>query len=492
MEKDNQLNVVRIKIVPDIPLYSEKPIGSNEDVINLIGEELRTYDREVFAILNLDSKNRVLNFNIVSIGTLNSAEAHPREIFKSAILSNAAKIIAVHNHPSGDPTPSRGDIVFTKRLSEVAKLMRIDLLDHIIIGKNENFSFLENNDIYNALHISDEVKIVEVKSGNIGEDKVNYDNITKTFTHKDGRTYNILSLNGNDYLLQNQKTGDYIIANSLDVNSKEWSCGNYYSNTSKDLALASFDFAKKTDETVVNALLEKISHKELFFGVANLEDNRWKELSQQQKEAIYDTYMNDDIYTSILDQHILEQVDNTFESNINNIKEDFVMETTKEYKNKTHYMKKAVIEGNLVWKSELENKTTAKGYDSKFVKALVNCYDKGGKKTFSLVAWDEMAEQLSTVEKNQKISIIAYPRYTEYEKDGKKHDSEQYVVQAIDRDNQISKQIDMLLNDYCKGRISQIYENPAHEYGSSIDYSNEMGTVKSQGISKDHDEELER
>ena len=249
--------------------------------------------------------------------------------------------------------------------------------------------------------------------------------------------------------------------------------------------------AKKTDETVVNALLEKISHKELFFGVANLEDNRWKELSQQQKEAIYDTYMNDDIYTSILDQHILEQVDNTFESK-NNIKEDFVMETKKEYGDKTHYMKKAVIEGNLVWKSELENKTTAKGCDSKFVKALVNCYDRGGKKTFSLVAWDEMAEQLSTVEKNQKISIIAYPRYTEYEKDGKKHDSEQYVVQAIDRDNQISKQIDMLLNDYCKGRISQIYENPAHEYGSSIDYSNEMGTVKSQGISKDHDEELER
>lgn len=318
-----------------------------------------------------------------------------------------------------------------------------------------------------------------------------YDNITKTFTHKDGRTYNILSLNGNDYLLQNQKTGDYIIANSLDVNSKEWSFGNYYSNTSKDLALASFDFAKKTDETVVNVLLEKISHKELFFGVANLEDDRWKELSQQQKETIYDTYMNDDIYTSILDQHILEQVDNTFESK-NNIKEDFVMETKKEYGDKTHYMKKAVIEGNLVWKSELENKTTAKGCDSKFVKALVNCYDRGGKKTFSLVAWDEMAEQLSTVEKNQKISIIAYPRYTEYEKDGKKHDSEQYVVQAIDRDNQISKQIDMLLNDYCKGRISQIYENPAHEYGASIDYSNEMGTVKSQGISKDHDEELER
>ena len=242
---------------------------------------------------------------------------------------------------------------------------------------------------------------------------------------------------------------------------------------------------------MVNALLEKISHKELFFGVANLEDNRWKELSQQQKEAIYDTYMNDDIYTSILDQHILEQVDNTFESK-NNIKEDFVMETKKEYGDKTHYMKKAVIEGNLVWKSELENKTTAKGCDSKFVKALVNCYDRGGKKTFSLVAWDEMAEQLSTVEKNQKISIIAYPRYTEYEKDGKKHDSEQYIVQAIDRDNQISKQIDMLLNDYCKGRISQIYENPAHEYGSSIDYSNEMGAVKSQGISKDHDEELER
>lgn len=360
-----------------------------------------------------------------------------------------------------------------------------------LLGKAEEVSpYRKANLVYEVTQMIKKLGVPLDKNMTDEKQKL-YDNITKTFTHKDGMTYNILSLNGNDYLLQNQKTGDYIIANLLDVNSKEWSFGNYYSNTSKDLALASFDFAKKIDETVVNALLEKISHKELFFGVANLEDNRWKELSQQQKEAIYDTYMNDDIYTSILDQHILEQIDNTFESK-NNIKEDFVMETKKEYGDKTHYMKKAVIEGNLVWKSELENKTTAKGSDSKFVKALVNCYDRGGKKTFSLVAWDEMAEQLSTVEKNQKISIIAYPRYTEYEKDGKKHDSEQYVVQAIDRDNQISKQIDMLLNDYCKGRISQIYENPAHEYGSSIDYSNEMGTVKSQGISKDHDEELER
>lgn len=164
-----------------------------------------------------------------------------------------------------------------------------------------------------------------------------YDNITKTFTHKDGRTYNILSLNGNDYLLQNQKTGDYIIANSLDVNSKEWSFGNYYSNTSKDLALASFDFAKKTNETVVNALLEKISHKELFFGVVNIENDRWCELTEEQKEAVYERYMNSDKYTSILDQYLLEQLDEYIEDAL-----DSVNATSDEKLNRLNPIEKAM------------------------------------------------------------------------------------------------------------------------------------------------------
>lgn len=133
-----------------------------------------------------------------------------------------------------------------------------------LLGKAEEVSpYRKANLVYEVTQMIKKLGVPLDKNMTDEKQKL-YDNITKTFTHKDGRTYNILFLNGNDYLLQNQKTGDYIIANLLDVNSKEWSFGNYYSNTSKDLALASFDFAKKIDETVVNALLEKISHKELF------------------------------------------------------------------------------------------------------------------------------------------------------------------------------------------------------------------------------------
>ena len=94
MKEKNKLTVVRVKLVEDIPLYSDKIVGSPDDAIDILKEELSTYDREVFGIINLNTKGKVLNFNIVSVGTLNSAEAHPRETLKTAILSNAASFIA--------------------------------------------------------------------------------------------------------------------------------------------------------------------------------------------------------------------------------------------------------------------------------------------------------------------------------------------------------------------------------------------------------------
>lgn len=99
--------------------------------------------KEQFITLHLDGKNRIICMEIVSIGSLNQSIVHPREVFKTALLSSAAAIICVHQHPTGDPTPSSEDIAITKRLKEVGDIIGIKLLDHIIVGENQYLSFVE-------------------------------------------------------------------------------------------------------------------------------------------------------------------------------------------------------------------------------------------------------------------------------------------------------------------------------------------------------------
>lgn len=96
--------------------------------------------REHFGLLALDTKNKVIKEVVVSVGTLDGSMAHPREVFRPAILANAAAVILFHNHPSGDPTPSETDIQVTKRLVEVGKMMGMEVLDHIIVARNRFIS----------------------------------------------------------------------------------------------------------------------------------------------------------------------------------------------------------------------------------------------------------------------------------------------------------------------------------------------------------------
>lgn len=103
-------------------------------------------DREQFYVLCLDAKKKIIGINLVSVGTLSSALVHPREVFKAAILLNAHSIIFVHNHPSGDHTPSRADTDLTRRLVEVGVLMGIDVVDHIICGESTYYS-MEDHDL---------------------------------------------------------------------------------------------------------------------------------------------------------------------------------------------------------------------------------------------------------------------------------------------------------------------------------------------------------
>jgi DNA repair protein RadC len=99
--------------------------------------------KEMFITLHLDGKNRIICMDLVSIGSLNQSIVHPREVFKTACLSNAAAIILVHQHPTGDPSPSSEDIAITRRLKEAGEIMGIKVLDHIIIGDGEYLSFVE-------------------------------------------------------------------------------------------------------------------------------------------------------------------------------------------------------------------------------------------------------------------------------------------------------------------------------------------------------------
>ncbi|MEA1961104.1 MAG: DNA repair protein RadC [Bacillota bacterium] len=118
-------------------------IHSPEDVKNLVMEEMRYFDREHFRVLYLDRKGGLILWEDVSVGGLHSSIVHPREVFKTAVKRSAASMILVHNHPSGDPSPSREDVEVSKRLIEAGQVMGIEVLDHVVIGESSYCSLKE-------------------------------------------------------------------------------------------------------------------------------------------------------------------------------------------------------------------------------------------------------------------------------------------------------------------------------------------------------------
>ncbi len=116
---------------------------SSCDAFNHFHPRLRDYRREVFIALLLDSKNRLIREVQVSEGSLNASIVHPREVFVAVVRESAAAVLFVHNHPSGDPTPSREDIALTNRLKQVGDLMGVRVLDHIVIGDGRYHSFAD-------------------------------------------------------------------------------------------------------------------------------------------------------------------------------------------------------------------------------------------------------------------------------------------------------------------------------------------------------------
>jgi DNA repair protein RadC len=120
-------------------------VKSPEDVVKTARNLLKGKKKEHFVVICLDTRNHLIKTSTVSIGSLDCSIVHPREVFKDAISSSAASVIFIHNHPSGDPTPSEDDIKMTKRLIEAGEIIGIEVLDHIIICDSEHLSMKAKN-----------------------------------------------------------------------------------------------------------------------------------------------------------------------------------------------------------------------------------------------------------------------------------------------------------------------------------------------------------
>jgi len=126
--------------------YTPDKISKPQDVYQL-SLDLVSKEQEHFVVYCLNSKHHVINRKTIFVGSLNSTVVHPREVFRAAIENSSASIICVHNHPSGDPTPSPEDISVTQRLCEAGEIIGIELIDHVIVGRTGWFSLKANGHI---------------------------------------------------------------------------------------------------------------------------------------------------------------------------------------------------------------------------------------------------------------------------------------------------------------------------------------------------------
>lgn len=137
-----QLTQYKVSLVKDSSVKKEgsKRISTLDDVV-AICEDMKLLDREQLRAIYLNARHGVIGWEIISQGTLTASLAHPREIFKGAILSNAAGVILIHNHPSGESEPSDEDVRLTQRIRQAGNILGIELVDHCILAENNSYSF---------------------------------------------------------------------------------------------------------------------------------------------------------------------------------------------------------------------------------------------------------------------------------------------------------------------------------------------------------------
>ena len=145
-EHSKQIDLVSVKLVREKSIsYLQNVISKPHQIAKIFSDLINDSDKEQFVICCLNTKNQPTNISVISIGCLDCTLVHPREVFKVAILSNASAIILGHNHPSGNVEPSVDDKNMTKRICEVGKIHGIKVIDHIIVGYDNNYlSFRES------------------------------------------------------------------------------------------------------------------------------------------------------------------------------------------------------------------------------------------------------------------------------------------------------------------------------------------------------------
>lgn len=172
-EKTNmyRLNQVAIRMVEMPPLLSDVPMDGPEAAVKVMADILKDYDRDVVAIVNLQTDGKPINMNVVSMGALDQSIAHPREILKSTILSNASAIMLVHNHPSNKLQPSMDDIATTARVKQLCDLIGVKFLDHIIVGPGRDYySFHQKQQIpLSSLKLTNNLEDIELEGFRVAE-----------------------------------------------------------------------------------------------------------------------------------------------------------------------------------------------------------------------------------------------------------------------------------------------------------------------------------
>lgn len=167
-----KLDVVSVRLVKDAGVVSEKEIHSPQDAVNIVGKMLCDMDREMVCVVNMRTDGVPINCTFAGMGAVNYSIAHPRELLKASILSNAASIILLHNHPSAKLVPSKADVQMTDRMQRVCELVGIPLMDHIIVGGDNQtyFSFKEKGIVQNpCINYQNNYKYLEWEKNYVAE-----------------------------------------------------------------------------------------------------------------------------------------------------------------------------------------------------------------------------------------------------------------------------------------------------------------------------------
>ena len=184
-EKPYSLDIVNVTLKTDSTRLFEEPIDAPDKLIDVLGNEIKYLSNEAVIVGNLSTNGHLLNASVVGKGTLNASFIEPRMVFTSALLSNANSVIILHNHPSGSLVPSQEDIVSTRRLIGAGKLVRVEVLDHVIVAPgNDNFCSLrrEREDLWAGFKNPEEV--IKTALNNTTRDLTKEENHIKAITNK--------------------------------------------------------------------------------------------------------------------------------------------------------------------------------------------------------------------------------------------------------------------------------------------------------------------